>query len=116
MKHDMKQVTLIVCAAAMAVVCVAVQAGNFTESNVKISFLKDTGSGSDSKSAAIKLENAETMAARCFEDIIVFDATTPAGKKTYSDLLAVFKSKKPLKSISYTRDDEGECKLDKFEK
>lgn len=116
MKHDMKQVALAICVAALAVVSVAVQAGGFTENNVKISFLKETGSGADGKSAAIKLENSEAMSVRCFEDIIIFDASTADGKKTYTGLLAVFKSKKPLKSISFIKDDEGDCKLDKFEK
>ena len=91
-------------------------AAEFTEKGQKIALLRDSGSGEDKKSAAIKLDTAESLAAQCIEDIIIFDAKTDAGKKIYQELAAIQKSKAPLKSITFTKDEEGDCKLVKFEK
>ena len=68
------------------------------------------------KFAGIKLDTKEPLAAGCAWDIIAFDPSTDAGKKTLQELAALAASKTPLKSISFTKDSEGDCYLDKYEK
>ncbi len=94
----------------------SVLAASFTETNHKISYIRDSGFGTDEKFAAIKLDTQDTMEASCLWDIIIFDATTAEGKQAYNELSGLLGSNGTLKSISFTRDDETmDCVLEKYE-
>ena len=112
----MKKVTAPVIFLFLASIGLVAHADNFTESNRKIAYLKETGSGAEGKSAAIKLDTTETMSAQCFEDIIIFDASTETGKKTMATLSAALKSKTALKTITFSKNEEGDCVLIGVEK
>lgn len=99
-------------AASLALSAVA---ESFTEQNRKVTYLKDTGSGPDQKHAAIKLDNVDSLAAGCFEDILILDVSTEAGKKTYAQLKTLLDSKSPLKSITFNKDEEGDCRLESLQ-
>lgn len=86
-------------------------AETFTEQNRKVSYLRDTGSGPDQKHAAIKLDNVDSLAAGCFEDILILDVSTDSGKKTHAQLKALLDSKTPMKSVTFNKDEEGDCHL-----
>lgn len=87
------------------------QAETFTEQNRKVTYLRDSGSGPDQKYAAIKLDNVDSLAAGCFEDILILDVSTDGGKKIHGELKALLKSKTPLKSVTFSKDEEGDCRL-----
>lgn len=87
-------------------------AETFTEQNRKISYLRDSGSGPDQKHAAIKLDNVDSLAAGCFEDILILDISTDAGKKTYKTLQGLMDSKTSVKTITFSKDEEGDCRLE----
>jgi hypothetical protein len=91
----------------------------FVETNVKIITLRDSGFGPEGKAekfAGIKLDTKAPLAAGCAWDVIAFDPSTETGKKTLQELTALAASKAPLKSISFTKDAEGDCYLEKYEK
>jgi len=87
-------------------------AETFTEQNRKVTYLRDTGSGPDQKHAAIKLDNVDSLAAGCFEDILILDITTEGGKKVYAQLKTLMEGKTSLKSITFNKDEEGDCRLE----
>lgn len=91
-------------------------AETYTESNRKVIYMRESGSGPEQKHAAIKLDNLDSLSAGCFEDILILDVSTAAGKQTYKELQAVFKSKAPLKTITFSKDEEGDCRLESFQK
>lgn len=90
-------------------------AETFTEQNRKVSYLRDTGSGPDQKHAAIKLDNVDSLAAACFEDILILDVSTASGKKTHAQLKTLLDSKALLKSITFSKDEEGDCRLESIQ-
>ena len=97
----------------------ATPAKSFVETNIRIITLRESGFGPEAKAekfAGIKLDTKEPLAAGCAWDVIAFDPSTDAGKKTLQELGALVASKAPLKSISFTKDSEGDCYLDKYEK
>lgn len=94
----------------------AVLAETFTEQNRKIAYLRESGSGPEQKHAAIKLDNVDSLAASCFEDILILDVSTEAGKKTYRELLALRDGKTTLKSLTFSKDDEGDCRWESYQK
>lgn len=94
-------------------------AENFVEVNQKIITVRESGFGPESKAekfAGIKLDTKAPLLAGCAWDVIAFDPNTEAGKKTLQELMALSASKTPLKSISFTKDAEGDCYLEKYEK
>ena len=97
----------------------ATPAKSFVETNVRIITLRESGFGPEAKAekfAGIKLDTKEPLAAGCAWDVIAFDPSTDAGKLTLKELATLAASKTPLKSISFTKDSEGDCYLDKYEK
>jgi hypothetical protein len=90
-------------------------AETFTEQNRKVTYLRDTGSGPDQKHAAIKLDNLDSLAAGCFEDILILDVSTEAGKKTHAQLKGLLESKATVKSITFSKDEEGDCRLESLQ-
>jgi len=90
-------------------------AETFTEQNRKVTYLRDTGSGPDQKHAAIKLDNVDSLAAGCFEDILILDVSTDGGKKIHAQLKSLLDSKTPLKSITFSKDEEGDCRLESIQ-
>jgi hypothetical protein len=94
-------------------------AESFVELNQKIITVRESGFGPEGKAekfAGIKLDTKAPLVAGCAWDIIAFDPTTEVGKITLKELIALSISKTPLKSISFTRDAEGDCYLEKYEK
>ena len=92
---------------------------SFVETNIRIITLRESGFGPEAKAekfAGIKLDTKAPLAAGCAWDVIAFDPSTDEGKKTLKALGALVTSKAPLKSISFTKDSEGDCYLDKYEK
>jgi hypothetical protein len=89
---------------------------NYEEQGRKIIYLRETGSGIESKYAAIKLDNPNTLEAGCFEDILILDASTPEGKAKYQELESLQAAGTALSSITYTRDEEGDCHLLEYKK
>lgn len=107
------------CVAASAQAADSVPAKTFIETNVKIITLRDSGFGPEAKAekfAGIKLDTKAPLAAGCAWDVIAFDPSTETGKKTLQELTAVSTNKQQLKSISFTKDAEGDCYLEKYEK
>jgi len=97
----------------------AIPAKSFVETNIRIITLRESGFGPEAnaeKFAGIKLDTQAPLAAGCAWDVIAFDPSTNAGKLTLQELGALAASKTPLKSISFTKDAEGDCYLDKYEK
>lgn len=94
----------------------AVLAETFTEQNRKITYLRESGSGPEQKHAAIKLDNVASLVAACFEDILILDVSTDAGKKTYRELQGLRDSKTPLKSLTFSKDEDGDCRWESYQK
>lgn len=115
----MKRLLLVPALGANLLFAAEALAESFTETNVKISYLTSTGFGPETKAekfAGIKLDTKEALKAGCAWDVIAFDASTEAGKKTYKELSVIASSKASLKSIAFTKDQEGDCYLEKYEK
>jgi len=103
----------------MAVLAASAFAENFVEVNQRIIAIRESGFGPENKAekfAGIKLDTKAPLVAGCAWDVIAFDPTSEAGKKTLQELTALSVSKTPLKSISFTKDAEGDCYLEKYEK
>ena len=102
-----------------AIAIMPAYAESFVESNQKIITLRESGFGPEGKAekyAGIKLDTKAPLAAGCAWDVIAFDPSGDVGKKTLQELGALSASKTPLKSISFTKDAEGDCYLEKYEK
>jgi hypothetical protein len=115
----MRQISLVSFAAILMALSTVALAENFVELNQKIITVRDSGFGPENKAekyAGIKLDTKAPLAAGCAWDVIAFDPSTEEGKKTLKELSALSASKTPLKSISFTKDTEGDCYLEKYEK
>jgi len=94
-------------------------AESFVEVNQKIITVRESGFGPENKAekfAGIKLDTKAPLVAGCAWDVIAFDPNTEVGKKTLQELTALSVSKTTLKSISFIKDAEGDCYLEKYEK
>jgi hypothetical protein len=94
-------------------------AGVYVEKNIRIITVRESGFGPEGKAekyAGIKLDTKAALAPVCAWDVIAFDASTDVGKKTLQELTAAVASKSTLKSVSYTKDAEGDCYLNQYEK
>jgi len=100
----------------MVFLAVEAQAESFTEQNRKVIYLRESGSGPEQKHAAMKLDNVASLAAGCFEDILILDISSETGKKTYRELQGLLDSKAVLKTISFSKDEEGDCRLESYQK
>jgi len=97
----------------------ATPAKSFVETNVKVITVRESGFGPEARAekfAGIKLDTKAPLVAGCAWDVIAFDPTTDVGKKTLQELSGLVASKAVLKSISFTKDSEGDCYLEKYEK
>jgi hypothetical protein len=97
----------------------ALAAGVYIEKNVRIITVRESGFGPEGKAekyAGIKLDTKAALAPVCAWDVIAFDPSTDVGKVTLQELTAVATSKSILKSVSYTKDTEGDCYLSQYEK
>lgn len=104
---------------SLSSIAVSAQAEMFTETNKKIIYLTVSGFGPEGREeqfAGIKLDTKESLQAVCAWDVIAFDPATEAGKKTYKELSAIATAKVALKSITFSKDAEGDCYLEKYEK
>jgi len=86
-------------------------ANDFTEHNRKIAYMRETGSGPDQKHAALKLNNIEALEAGCFEDVILLDVSSADGKAMLGKLMALYQSQASIKAITFSMDEEGDCRL-----
>lgn len=113
----MKNNTMMIRVLALVIASLSLSAAaeSFTEQGRKVIYLRDSGSGPDQKHAAVKLDNVDSLAAGCFEDILILDVSADSGKKTYKALQALLDSKTPLKSIVFSKDEEGDCRLESFQ-
>lgn len=104
---------------SLLIIAMPSQAEMFTETNKKIIYLTASGFGPEGREeqfAGIKLDTKEPLQAVCAWDVIAFDPATEAGKKIYKELSAIAAAKSTLKSISFSKDKEGDCYLEKYEK